>query len=58
MYESEFGDCLIAGVFTTEDLSEESFSRWKREMNLGRDSIYINAGVILYHIGRIRAEGH
>lgn len=56
MYESEFGDCLIAGVFTTEDLSEESFSRWKREMNLGRDSIYINAGVILYHIGRIREE--
>lgn len=56
MYESEFGDCLIAGVFTTEDLSEESFSRWKREMNLDRDSIYINAGVILYHIGRIREE--
>ncbi len=56
MYESEFGDCLIAGAFTTEDLSEESFSRWKREMNLGRDSIYINAGVILYHIGRIREE--
>lgn len=25
MYESEFRDCLIAGVFTTEDLSEESF---------------------------------
>lgn len=56
MYESEFGDCLIAGVFTTEDLSEESFSRWKREMNLDRSSIYINAGVILYHIGRIREE--
>lgn len=25
-------------------------------MNLDRDSIYINAGVILYHIGRIREE--
>lgn len=56
MYESDFGDCLIAGVFTTEHLSEESFSRWKRELNLNRDSIYINAGVVLYHVKRIREE--
>lgn len=56
MYESEFGDCLIAGVFTTEHLSEEFFSRWKQEMNLDRDSIYINAGVVLYHVKKIREE--
>lgn len=56
MYESEFGDCLIAGVFTTEHLSEKFFARWKQEMNMDRDSIYINAGVILYHIKKIREE--
>lgn len=56
MYETEFGDCLIAGVFTTEHLTEEFFSRWKQEMNLGRDSIYINVGVVLYHIKKIREE--
>lgn len=56
MYKTDFKDSLIAGVFTTEHLTEEQFSRWLQQMNLGRDSIYINAGVILYNIKKIREE--
>lgn len=56
MYYSEFHHCLIAGVFTTEHLPDTIFERWKKEMDLGREATYINAGVILYNIKGIREE--
>lgn len=56
MYQTEMGDALIAGVFTTEHLSSDTFRRWEKEMELPHDSIYINAGVILYNLSKIREE--
>lgn len=60
LYEIDLGDNLAGAVrdfYAAKDLLAEPRSAWSRQLDLRDASGYFNAGVTLFNLDRMRAEG-